>query len=88
MDASTSTHRIQAGRHDRVAGKTILTHCFEQLVDPGAEKLVVIVGYNEQNIISHYSDEFEGVPITYPTNLSRRDWHTLCLSRRSTSAAT
>jgi glucose-1-phosphate thymidylyltransferase len=48
-----------------VAGKPILTHCFEQLVGLGAEKLVVIVGYKKQNIISHYGDEFEGVPITY-----------------------
>jgi glucose-1-phosphate thymidylyltransferase len=48
-----------------IAGKPILTYCFEQLVDLGAEKLVVVVGYKKQNIISHYDDEFEGVPITY-----------------------
>jgi len=48
-----------------VTGKPILTHCFEQLVELGAEKLVVIVGYKKQNIISHFGDEFEGVPITY-----------------------
>jgi glucose-1-phosphate thymidylyltransferase len=48
-----------------VAGKPILTHCFEQLVDLGAEELVVVVGYRKQDIISHYGDEFRGVPITY-----------------------
>ena len=48
-----------------VAGKPILTHCFEQLVDLGAEELVVVVGYRKQDIISHYGDEYEGVPITY-----------------------
>ncbi|WP_435333076.1 UTP--glucose-1-phosphate uridylyltransferase AglF [Haloarchaeobius sp. TZWWS8] len=48
-----------------VAGKPILTHCFEQLVELGAEKLVVVVGYRKQDIISHYGDEFQGVPITY-----------------------
>ncbi|WP_338738478.1 UTP--glucose-1-phosphate uridylyltransferase AglF [Haloplanus salilacus] len=48
-----------------VAGKPILTHCFEQLVELGAEKLVVVVGYRKQDIISHYGDEFEGIPITY-----------------------
>jgi glucose-1-phosphate thymidylyltransferase len=48
-----------------VAGKPILTHCFEQLVDLGAEKLVVVVSQKKQNIISHYGDEFEHVPITY-----------------------
>ncbi|MDL0120417.1 UTP--glucose-1-phosphate uridylyltransferase AglF [Halobacterium salinarum] len=48
-----------------VGGKPILTHCFEQLVNLGAKKLVVIVGYQKQDIISHYGDEFKGVPITY-----------------------
>ena len=48
-----------------VDGKPILTHCFEQLIDLGAEKLVVVVGYRKQDIISHYGDEFDGVPITY-----------------------
>jgi len=48
-----------------VAGKPILTHCFEQLVELGAEKLVVVVGYRAQDVISHYGDEFRGVPITY-----------------------
>lgn len=48
-----------------VDGKPILTHCFEQLVELGAEKLVVVVGYRKENIIEHYDDEFEGVPITY-----------------------
>jgi len=48
-----------------VAGKPILTHCFEQLVDLGADELVVVVGYRKEDIISHYEDEFRGVPITY-----------------------
>ncbi|GAA0297204.1 UTP--glucose-1-phosphate uridylyltransferase AglF [Halarchaeum salinum] len=48
-----------------VAGKPILTHCFERLVELGADKLAVVVGYRKQDIISHYGDEFEGVPITY-----------------------
>ncbi|MHB9288032.1 UTP--glucose-1-phosphate uridylyltransferase AglF [Halobacteriales archaeon Cl-PHB] len=48
-----------------VAGKPILTHCFEQLADLGAEELIVVVGYKKEVIISHYDDEFEGIPITY-----------------------
>jgi glucose-1-phosphate thymidylyltransferase len=48
-----------------VAGKPILTHCFEQLAELDAEEFVVVVGYKKQNIISHYGDEFEGIPITY-----------------------
>ncbi|MDL0132492.1 UTP--glucose-1-phosphate uridylyltransferase AglF [Halobacterium salinarum] len=48
-----------------VNGKPILTHCFEQLAELGADGLVVVVGYRKQNIIEHYGDEFEGIPITY-----------------------
>ena len=48
-----------------VAGKPILTHCFEQLVGLGADELLVVVGYMKEKIIDHYGDEFEGTPITY-----------------------
>ncbi|PSP73203.1 UTP--glucose-1-phosphate uridylyltransferase [Halobacteriales archaeon QS_3_64_16] len=48
-----------------VAGKPLLTHCFEQLSDLGAEELIVVVGHMKEAIISHYGDEFDGVPITY-----------------------
>lgn len=49
----------------KVNGKPILTHCFEQLIGLGADCLIVVVGYRKQDIISHYDDEFQGVPITY-----------------------
>ncbi|WP_353635048.1 UTP--glucose-1-phosphate uridylyltransferase AglF [Halobacterium sp. NMX12-1] len=48
-----------------VNGKPILTHCFEQLAELGADGLVVVVGYRKQDIIEHYGDEFDGIPITY-----------------------
>jgi len=48
-----------------VAEKPLLTHCFEQLSDQGAEELIVVVGHMKEAIISHYGDEFDGVPITY-----------------------
>jgi glucose-1-phosphate thymidylyltransferase long form len=48
-----------------VDGKPILTHCFERLVELGATELLVVVGYQKEVIISHYGDEFGGVPITY-----------------------
>ena len=48
-----------------VDGKPILTHCFEQVVDLGAEELIVVVGYEKEKIIEHYGDDFHGVPITY-----------------------
>ena len=46
-----------------VDGTPILTHCFEQFVKLGADELVV--GYMKENIIEHYGDTFEGVPVTY-----------------------
>ena len=48
-----------------VDGKAILTHCFDQLSELGADEFVVVVGYRKQDIISHYGDEYEGIPITY-----------------------
>jgi len=48
-----------------VAGEPILTHCFERLAELGADELLVVVGYRKEAIISHYDDEFEGIPITY-----------------------
>jgi len=48
-----------------VAGKPILTHCFERLVELGADELYVVVGYKKEQIVSHYGDEFRDVPITY-----------------------
>jgi len=48
-----------------VAGKPILTHCFEQLLELGADDLHVVVGYRQESITEHYGDDFDGVPITY-----------------------
>lgn len=48
-----------------VNGKPILTHCFERLIELHADELLVVVGYKKQKIISHYGEEFQGVPITY-----------------------
>ncbi|QLK26823.1 sugar nucleotidyltransferase [Natrinema zhouii] len=48
-----------------VDGKPILTHCFDNLVELGADEFVVVVGYLKERIIDHYGDEYRGVPITY-----------------------
>jgi glucose-1-phosphate thymidylyltransferase long form len=48
-----------------IDGKPILTRCFEQLVELGADELLVVVGYKKEVIIDYYGDEFEGTPITY-----------------------
>ncbi|OYR54008.1 UTP--glucose-1-phosphate uridylyltransferase AglF [Halorubrum halodurans] len=48
-----------------VNGKPLITYCFDQLIDLGADELIVVVGYMKEQIIDHYGDEYEGVPITY-----------------------
>ncbi len=48
-----------------VDGQPLLTHCFDQVIDLGADQLVVVVGYMKEVIIDHYGDEYRGVPITY-----------------------
>jgi glucose-1-phosphate thymidylyltransferase len=48
-----------------VDGDPILTHCFDQLVDLGADELVVVVGYLKEVIIDHYGDTYNWIPITY-----------------------
>ena len=48
-----------------VAEKPLLTHCFDQLLELGADELVVVVGYRKEIIIDHYGDTYEDIPITY-----------------------
>jgi len=48
-----------------VAGRPLLDHIFEQLVGLGISEFVVVVGYQKQQIIDRYEDEFRGIPITY-----------------------
>jgi glucose-1-phosphate thymidylyltransferase len=48
-----------------VDDKPILTHCLEKLAELGADEFVIVCGYLKENIIQHYGDEFDGIPITY-----------------------
>ncbi|MBV0902749.1 UTP--glucose-1-phosphate uridylyltransferase AglF [Haloarcula salina] len=48
-----------------IDGRPLLTHCLEELVSLDAEELVIVVGYQKGQIIDHYGDHFDGVPITY-----------------------
>jgi dTDP-glucose pyrophosphorylase len=48
-----------------VAGKPLLTHGLERLVDLGVSEFVFVVGYRKEALMDHYGDEFDGVPITY-----------------------
>src|SRR6056297_3695236 len=48
-----------------VDGQPILTHCLEQLAELGTDEFILVVGYMKEEIIDHYGDTFQGVPITY-----------------------
>ena len=47
------------------AGRPILSHCFDRLIELDADELLVVVGYKKEKLIEFYGDEYEGVPITY-----------------------
>jgi dTDP-glucose pyrophosphorylase len=48
-----------------VDGQPIITHCLEQLADLGTDEFILVVGYMKEEIIEHYGDAFDGIPITY-----------------------
>jgi glucose-1-phosphate thymidylyltransferase len=48
-----------------VAGEPLLTHCFETLRALGVDRIYVVVGYQGEQIVSFYGDQYEGLPITY-----------------------
>jgi glucose-1-phosphate thymidylyltransferase len=48
-----------------VAGRPLLTHVFETLLDSGVDELIVVVGYRAGKIVDHFGDTFEDAPITY-----------------------
>lgn len=66
-----------------VAGKPILTRCFETLIDLGVTRIVLIVGYHGEQIIEYYGARFNDCPIEYV--YQRELWglgHAVLLSRR------
>ncbi|ELY51668.1 UTP--glucose-1-phosphate uridylyltransferase AglF [Natronolimnohabitans innermongolicus] len=48
-----------------VDGKPLVEDVFDNLLEIGVTKLVVVVGHMKEQIIERYGDEYEGVPITY-----------------------
>ena len=65
---------VGSARHNRccwvvpseTAANRVIKRCFDQVIDFGAEQLVVVVGYMKEKIIDYYGDEYRGVPIALP----------------------
>ncbi|MDG5818735.1 UTP--glucose-1-phosphate uridylyltransferase AglF [Natronococcus sp. A-GB7] len=48
-----------------VDGKPLVEDVFDNLLGIGVTELVVVVGYQKEQLIERYGDAYEGVPITY-----------------------
>lgn len=48
-----------------VAGRPLLAYAFDAVIDVGANRLVVVIGYRGEEIVARFGDAYEGVPITY-----------------------
>ncbi|RQG96950.1 UTP--glucose-1-phosphate uridylyltransferase AglF [Natrarchaeobius oligotrophus] len=48
-----------------VDGRPIVEDVFDNLLEIGADELIVVVGYLKEQLIDRYGDAYEGVPITY-----------------------
>lgn len=48
-----------------IDGQPLLTHCLDELAALNAEEFVIVVGYRKDQIIDHYGESYNGVPITY-----------------------
>lgn len=55
-----------------VAGKPILTRCFEQLQQAGIATVVVVVGYRAGDIVSHFGDSYDDLDLQYVHQRDRR----------------
>jgi len=54
-----------------VAGKPILTHCFESLRRAGVDEIIVVVGYRGDDVVDHYGERFRDVSLTYVRQAER-----------------
>ncbi|WP_394739524.1 UTP--glucose-1-phosphate uridylyltransferase AglF [Natronococcus roseus] len=48
-----------------IDGKPLVEDVFDNLLGIGVTELVVVVGYQKEQLIERYGDAYEGVPITY-----------------------
>jgi len=55
-----------------VAGKPLVAHAADRAVEGGSEELIIVVGYEADEIRSYFDDEYRGVPVTFATQTEQR----------------
>ena len=55
-----------------VAGKPILSRCFDRLCEVDVEEIVVVVGYLGDQVVDYYGDAYRGTPIRYVRQHERK----------------
>lgn len=55
-----------------VAGKPILSRCFDRLREVEVEEIVVVVGYLGEEIVDYYGETYRGTPIRYVRQHERK----------------
>jgi len=48
-----------------VAGRPLAAHVADAAVDAGADELVLVVGYEGEDVRTYFGDSYRGVPVTY-----------------------
>jgi glucose-1-phosphate thymidylyltransferase len=47
------------------ANRPILEHVFDDLIEAGLDRIVVVVGYRHDRVQAHFGPRYRGVPLTY-----------------------
>jgi len=55
-----------------VGDRPLLAAVFDRAIEAGAAELVVIIGYEGAQIVAHFGDSYQEVPITYVHQRERR----------------
>jgi len=54
-----------------VAGRPMLEHVLDAAVEAGASRLVLVVGYHDDDVREHFGDAYRGVPVAYAVQESQ-----------------
>ncbi|WP_135851262.1 bifunctional sugar-1-phosphate nucleotidylyltransferase/acetyltransferase [Halorussus salinus] len=54
-----------------VADRPLVAHAADAAVDAGADELVVVVGYEAEEVRGYFGDEYRGVPVRYAVQSER-----------------